>query len=88
MKIKHWLASVPALMMAAMPSAYANSGPQNNPWEGFEEWMCHTFHIFCDKVGGTGGGPVAVPEPAMLGLFTVGILFVGVMMHRRARQQN
>ncbi len=81
MKIKHWLVSVPALMTAAMPAAHAGTG---------ENWLCLIAPWLCHQTGpgNGGGGPVSVPEPELLALFTVGLVFVAAMAVRRIRSRN
>ena len=71
MKIRTWLTTMPALLIAGMPAAEAH---------GWDELLCRIFRI-CGP--GHGGGPVSVSEPEVIALFSTGLIVAGVLAVRR-----
>jgi len=73
MKIRSWLISVPALLLAGLTNAQASE---------LGDFLCRYFH-WCPNPGSGGSGPHAVPEPEMLALFSAGMVISAIAAARR-----
>lgn len=76
MKIRSWLISVPALLLAGLTNAQASE---------LGDLLCR-FLGWCGTGGNGGSGPHSVPEPEMLALFSAGMVFSAIAAARRRRK--
>jgi hypothetical protein len=75
MKITKWMLTLaPVLMVAGMQTAQAGN------WDPctFFPWFCTSPH--------DGNGPVSVPEPEMIALFSSGFIVAGLTALRRRKR--